>query len=679
MALIVNDRVRESTTVVGTGTATLLGAITGYQAFSVIGNGNTCYYTIADQIGANWEVGIGTYTSSGNTLARTKVLSSSNADALVSFTTGTKDVFITYPAETSVSGGGGGTYPTTQPSLNLDFANSKQLDPRITFVRNSTAAYYDGQTSALAEQNLLLQSNFQSGWLYLNTTSSLNTVVAPDGTTTGAVLTGTGTSGANVIYLSNTFQAGTYTYSVYAKAGTSNYMQLCFGTSDTTQYANFDLTSGAGVVGTKGAAVSASSITLVNGWYRCTMTTVFPSAQVFTFINIVSSASAPYYQTNSLTTSINIWGAQLEQRSSVTAYTPTTTVPITNYIPQLMTAPAGVARFDCDPITRNSLGLLIEESRTNLATYSSDFSNAAWVKGNATVTANTIIAPDGTLTGDTFTATTVFGTIQQTITVTASTLYTFSWYAKLSTLTPKYSVYNATTPGDIIAPSLYPAGTSVGNGWFRYSATFTTPIGCVAAIIYPLRDSGTTGGIYIWGAQLEAGAFATSYIPTVASTVTRAADAASMTGTNFSSWYNQSEWSLYWESNSTVNTVSAIVWELYGNTVIAAFGANNTNGGLARFVTYGSTTVNQIAGSIVAGSTNKYSVTTKPGSGNNVLTLNGVVQSTTASPAWLNVPTGLYLYDVNSGGTSSTLNGHIKKLSYYPVALSSSNLVALTS
>ena len=61
MALIVNDRVRESTTVVGTGTATLLGAITGYQAFSVIGNGNTCYYTIADQIGANWEVGIGTY------------------------------------------------------------------------------------------------------------------------------------------------------------------------------------------------------------------------------------------------------------------------------------------------------------------------------------------------------------------------------------------------------------------------------------------------------------------------------------------------------------------------------------------------------------------------------------------------------------------------------------------
>ena len=102
MALVVNDRVKESTAVVGTGTATLLGAALGFQSFAVIGNGNITYYCIADQGGANWEVGLGTYTLSGTTLARTTVLSSSNAGALVSFPAGTKDVFCTYPSERSV-------------------------------------------------------------------------------------------------------------------------------------------------------------------------------------------------------------------------------------------------------------------------------------------------------------------------------------------------------------------------------------------------------------------------------------------------------------------------------------------------------------------------------------------------------------------------------------------------
>ena len=102
MALILGDRVKETTTVIGTGTATLLGATTGFQSFSVVGNGNTTYYCIADQGGPNWEVGIGTYTSAGTTLARTTVLASSNAGGLVSFTSGVKDIFVTYPSEKGV-------------------------------------------------------------------------------------------------------------------------------------------------------------------------------------------------------------------------------------------------------------------------------------------------------------------------------------------------------------------------------------------------------------------------------------------------------------------------------------------------------------------------------------------------------------------------------------------------
>jgi hypothetical protein len=101
MALILKDRVKETTTVTSTGTATLLGAAVGYQSFSAIGNGNTCYYTIASQTANEWEVGLGTYTSPDQ-LSRDTVLSSSNSGSLVNFSAGTKDVFVAQPAEEAV-------------------------------------------------------------------------------------------------------------------------------------------------------------------------------------------------------------------------------------------------------------------------------------------------------------------------------------------------------------------------------------------------------------------------------------------------------------------------------------------------------------------------------------------------------------------------------------------------
>lgn len=104
MALVVADRVKETSTTQGTGAFTLAGASTGFQSFAVIGNGNQTYYTIAEQGGSNWEVGIGTYNSSGTTLTRNVVLSSTNAGSLVAFGPGTKDVFVTYPAERAVYG-----------------------------------------------------------------------------------------------------------------------------------------------------------------------------------------------------------------------------------------------------------------------------------------------------------------------------------------------------------------------------------------------------------------------------------------------------------------------------------------------------------------------------------------------------------------------------------------------
>lgn len=100
MALVLADRVLETTTTTGSGTITLAGAKAGYQSFSVVGNGNTTYYTIAGI--TEWEVGIGTYTSSGTTLSRDTVLSSSSGGGKVTFSAGSKDVFVTYPAGRSV-------------------------------------------------------------------------------------------------------------------------------------------------------------------------------------------------------------------------------------------------------------------------------------------------------------------------------------------------------------------------------------------------------------------------------------------------------------------------------------------------------------------------------------------------------------------------------------------------
>jgi hypothetical protein len=157
MALVIADRVRETTTTTGTGAVTLAGAVTGCQAFSsAIGDGNTTYYTIADQGGPNWEVGLGTYTSAGNTLARTTVYSSSNSGSLVSFTAGAKDVFVTLPSQVTV--------PIASP----------------TFTGTTTIATVSAMTlggDLTGGDYLLTRTMYKdTGWVYYNssTTAALN-------------------------------------------------------------------------------------------------------------------------------------------------------------------------------------------------------------------------------------------------------------------------------------------------------------------------------------------------------------------------------------------------------------------------------------------------------------------------------------------------------------------------
>lgn len=148
MALVIKDRVKVTSTTTGTGTFTLGSASAGYRDFSIIGNGNTTYYVIQNTADNTWEVGIGTYTSSGTTLSRDTVLESSNGGALVNFASGTKDVFVTYPADkavttddigtmatqdsNNVSITGGSIAVTSDPSNALDVATKQYVDAAVT-------------------------------------------------------------------------------------------------------------------------------------------------------------------------------------------------------------------------------------------------------------------------------------------------------------------------------------------------------------------------------------------------------------------------------------------------------------------------------------------------------------------------------------------------------------------
>lgn len=585
-------------------------------------------------------------------------------------------------------------FPSIKPSLLLDFANTKALDPRITFTRSTTATYYDGVTTAKAEENLLLQSQtFISGdWVKTNASVTANTGTAPDGTTTASTLTAAAGSSVKILSQGPTpIASSAYTMSFFLKAGTHNFVQL-INAGDAQAFANFDVSTG--TVGTAGTKTTASAVSIGSGWYRCVVTFDATSTLSAAFrLYMVASNTAAWAPTFNATGSetVQVWGAQLEQRSSVTAYTPTTTQAITNYIPALQTAAAGVARFDHNPITDESLGLLIEEQRTNLLVRSQEFNNASWVSNGGSVTANTVVAPDGTLTGSYLTrSTSIQDGCYQTLPGGTSGVVAASVFVKQVSASDSYIwIYDATavasrlevaitwssgTPSVVATVGTVAAPVSVGNGWWRISATSTALTGANVNRFYlfPARAGSSNGQqTAFWGAQVEAGSFATSYIPTVAATVTRNADAASMTGTNFSSWYNAGEGTLYIEAQRT-NTLSA------GNFAAEIVGGSSS----LRFRTGGTTVSFQ---SVVAGSTqadlNLGTATI------GTLFKAAAAYRTNDFAGSLNAAT---VVTDSSGTTESamsslTFNNNsivcqiVRKFAYYPIRVTNANLQALTS
>ena len=465
--------------------------------------------------------------------------------------------------------------PDIRPSLLLDFANSKTLDPRIQFARGSTATYWDGKTTTKADENLITYSDSCSGgsWEVYGTASiTANNATAPDGTTTATLYTTSSGGGKGSVYYSPVV-SGNHTRTVYVKKGTADYFFMDYPTTNAGVWWN--LSTGAVATDNSGTAFITS---VGNGWYRLGIRnkTKAGSAIAFGFSNANNTDNSTSGQTG------YFWGAQVEARSTETAYTPTTSTIVVKYQPTLQTAASGEARFDHDPVTGESKGLLMEGARANLANWSEVALN--FFGGNLSgveMSANAGIAPDGTHTADLVHQSTL--SEHQSIYagiggISGGTPYTRSCFFKsrgaryVALMQYDGFTNHGTTydlqDGVVVVTEGSATGTieDVGNGWFRCTQTYTTTAAATSERIQIALPSGGnntfahTGdgwsGVLFWGWQLEAAPFASSYIKTTGSTATRSTDVASMTGSNFTSWYSDAEYSVYgefernWENSS---------------------------------------------------------------------------------------------------------------------------------
>jgi hypothetical protein len=376
---------------------------------------------------------------------------------------------------------------------------------------------------------------------------------------------------------------------------------------------------------------------------------------------------------------------------------------------------AGVneARFDHDPETGESLGLLIEEARTNLLLRSEEFNNAYWNKNNGiSVQLTSILSPSGSQN--------VYKVIENTnnsshnifrggLSVLPSNIYTFSIYLKISEIKrnkvflrfdrridtggplrpARFNLIDGTIEN--VGSELTASIQKLNNGWYRCSITINTPVSLINAVV-ELSDNETrtytgdgTSGIYIWGAQLEAGAFPTSYIPTQGSTRTRQPDNASITGKNFSSWYNPNEGSIFCSAkgidNIDVSNFTRRYYELnesgsINSRIIVGYDSSTT----VRFLTVR----NGIAEGLISENNQspfKNTIRSSVGFKNNDVKLYS--NSLGADPTRFGALPVVNSLHIGYSGTidpspPARLNGHVSRLTYFPKRLLNSNLQALT-
>jgi hypothetical protein len=411
-----------------------------------------------------------------------------------------------------------------------------------------------------------------SFWTKNDCSVSANAIAAPNGTLTADKLVENSSNSVHLINTpNNSVPTGSNTLSVYAKADTRNWILLyLFDGVLGSLTAYFNVSNG--TLGTIASGLTASIDSVGNGWYRCSITRTQANAGNGGY-GLASADNVASYTGNG-TSGAYFWGGQLVAGTSAKDYLKTETR-------------LNIPRLDYTNGTCPSI--LVEPQRTNLSTYSEDLGNASWEKYRAIITDNVINSPSGILNADKFIATANNGTheIVKVTVVGTSTVYTRSIFAKVGEYntfemyeinSAKGQIFNLATK-TISAPQTagISAATSAkiedyGNGWLKCSMTYTS-VGLADILVIGLYNGSLiftgngTSGLYLWGAQLEAGSYATSYIPTVASSVTRNADLISKTG--ISSLIGQTEGTIFVNFVKTHIQDESLLLMIYDNSNVS--------------------------------------------------------------------------------------------------------------
>jgi len=394
--------------------------------------------------------------------------------------------------------------------------------------------------------------------------------------------------------------------------------------------------------------------------------------------------------------------------SDIITFTRASTATFFNSAGVLTSAATNAPRFDYNPSTLAAQGLLIEESRANLLTYSAEFDNAAWTKVNSSVTADAAVSPDGTSNADkliedssvsVFHRTTSIFVSSTSGTYTASVFLkaaerSFAFLAVTDNITGAMERRINLATGVVDSTNVSGAGSwtsitassvNIGNGWWRLTITGTQGAGTVLTTIVSIGDAtgarvytgNGTSGLFVWGAQLEAGAFPTSYIPTTTTALTRAADVASVN--TLSPWFNSASSTLYsefvWEGLKSTSGQAYAQFDdgSTNNRIVAAAGSSNAN---IMTTTSGGTSDGSAATPATVFATNTIYKTALALAANDLQSfVNGAAGTADTT---VTLPVGLTNLKL-AASLSATSNVWLRRLTYYPRRLSQSEGIAITA
>ena len=374
----------------------------------------------------------------------------------------------------------------------------------------------------------------------------------------------------------------------------------------------------------------------------------------------------------------------------------------------LQSAAIDVPRLDYDPATLAARGILIEEARTNICLQSEDFSTT-WATAQASITTNATTAPDGNTTADKLVednTTNTHRVTQAGISFTSGTMYSFSLFVKAAERDQLQLEHGAAAFGGsapkvsfnlvTLTYAISGGGTShtadiidVGNGWYRLVSSLQATITAAASTnIYLLDGAGArsylgdgTSGLYLWGAQYEAAAFPTSYIPTTTIPGTRSADVTTIN--TLSPWFNATEGTFYIEATALWTLpLSATILTVNNDTLASQLrlylrsASGTTNNRLSLY--YSTTNIIANMPSIpAANSTSKMAFNYNDPADTAEGTRDGLA---TTSGAWTGTLSAASVVDIGQGyNDANQLCGWIRRITYYPRALSSAELQSITT